>query len=149
MDIEEAYVKMAKASGIQVGDTVKVLRRAQSYEMGWDNAWPVKMDMYVGKTGVVKKNKIHAGFAVQFPNDEASWDFPFFVLEVVLKEKPIYQFRPFDRVLVRDYDDSQWTIEFFECKLKSGAFMCLHSSWKECIPYEGNESLLNTTDMPE
>ena len=149
MNIQEAYTKMAEVSGIQIGDTVKVLRKAKSYEMGWLSGWKEgRMDKYIGQTGIVEEDGKNAGFNIQFP-DATSWYFPFFVLEVVEKGKPSHHFQPFDRVLVRDYDDGKWTIEFFERKVKCGTFMCLHSSWKECIPYEGNESLLNTTDMPE
>jgi ABC-type transporter Mla subunit MlaD len=34
MDINEAYIVMQEASGLQVGDKVRVLRKAKSYEMG-------------------------------------------------------------------------------------------------------------------
>ncbi len=56
------------------------------------------------------------------------------------------QFKPFDKVLVRDRDDRKWGCDLF-CHLgdKEGVFVCISSWWKQCIPYEGNEHLLGTT----
>jgi len=49
MTIEDAYQTMQAASGIKVGDRVKVLRRAKSGEMGWHNYWVEGMDEMIGK----------------------------------------------------------------------------------------------------
>lgn len=56
--------------------------------------------------------------------------------------------KPFDKVLVRDCNSHVWNIQFFE-KYKSGKFpfICMgYNKYKECIPYEGNEHLLDTAD---
>ena len=57
--------------------------------------------------------------------------------------------KPFDKVLVR-VDNSYWRIQFFERinkKNKNYPFVCMKgSNYKQCIPYEGNEHLLGTTD---
>jgi|GEM_PF-1948540 len=60
-------------------------------------------------------------------------------------------FKPFDRVLVRDSDKDPWTIDIFIkfMKLMRRSYMCFTSFWCQCIPYEGNERLFNTTDVPE
>ena len=59
------------------------------------------------------------------------------------------EFKPFDRVLVRDDDDDEWHIDFFEGMNKDKdepyTYRCLNSLWYQCIPYEGNEHLLGTT----
>ena len=57
------------------------------------------------------------------------------------------ELKPFQRVLVRDLDRSEWRINFFEEKADN-YFYCLMGRWKHCIPYEGNEHLLGTTDSP-
>lgn len=60
-----------------------------------------------------------------------------------------YDFKPFDRVLVRDIDTDKWHIDLFQ---KDGGpehchrFECLAENWKQCIPYEGNKHLLGTTN---
>lgn len=61
-----------------------------------------------------------------------------------------HQFKPFDKVLVRDDDDTTWRCDFFShLGDKKGVFICLTTWWKQCIPYEGNEHLLGTTNKPE
>lgn len=59
-------------------------------------------------------------------------------------------FKPYDRVLVRDNDNQCWSPEFFAFfKLGSTLpYQCFGCSFKQCIPYEGNEHLLGTTDAP-
>lgn len=55
------------------------------------------------------------------------------------------EFKPFDKVLVRDDKEDQWSANIFSYQLR-GMFYCLGEGyWKYCIPYEGNESLLGTT----
>lgn len=76
------------------------------------------------------------------------------------KIKPHYDisnFNPFDKVLVRCSNDEEWMIEFY-CKYdtlvhtsphRDYPFMGIGDSYSQCIPYEGNEHLLGTTDMCE
>jgi hypothetical protein len=63
-----------------------------------------------------------------------------------------YNFKPFDKVLVRDKDTNQWQIDLFELNETGNSrykYKCLNSSWVQCIPYDGNEHLLGTTDSPQ
>ena len=60
-----------------------------------------------------------------------------------------HQFKPFDRVLVRDRNDREWGSDFFSHIAEDNRYICIYSWWKQCIPYEGNEHLLNTTNKPE
>lgn len=61
-------------------------------------------------------------------------------------EKTKCEFKTFDKVLVRDRDCDLWQISLFGYKNHN----CYHCSngyiWYQCIPYEGNEHLLGTTD---
>ncbi|MGL5958355.1 MAG: hypothetical protein ACRCZZ_07185, partial [Phocaeicola sp.] len=59
------------------------------------------------------------------------------------------KFKPFDRVLVR-CNDEEWSCDLFSHITKNDEYKytCLAMSWKQCIPYEGNEHLLGTTDKP-
>ena len=62
------------------------------------------------------------------------------------------EFKPFDRVLVRDSCDEEWGIDIFEkydCENAPYRNICLSSRWQQCIPYEGNEHLLGTTENVE
>ena len=57
------------------------------------------------------------------------------------------QFKPFEKVLVRDSYDDMWRASFFShIKEDNGRYVTTGLSWKFCIPYEGNEHLLGTTD---
>ena len=67
------------------------------------------------------------------------------VIEDIKKE---YQFKPFERVLVRDSKDSLWHIDLYEGMLGDDNeynYSCMAADWVYCIPYEGNEQLLGTT----
>jgi len=60
------------------------------------------------------------------------------------------EFKPFQKVLVRNKDYTPWRINLFD-SYEGGDFpyKCLTSLWSQCIPYEGNEHLLGTTKSPE
>lgn len=64
-------------------------------------------------------------------------------------QKPKYQFKPFDKVLVRDYEDRVWECSFFSRIDEDGSYRCINVGWKYCIPYEGNEHLLGTKTYPK
>lgn len=62
--------------------------------------------------------------------------------------KPKCQFKPFDKVLVRNYDDMVWSANYFSHYKDNNGYhyVCIDNSYIFCIPYEGNEHLLGTTD---
>lgn len=104
-------------SNFKVGDTVKITRKANSYENGWENSWATKMTDLVGKTGKVVGISTYNSrdVDVSVPG-YARFGFPEFVLEKVETEKPAPKlkedvklaatFHPGDRVRVTytDYE---------------------------------------------
>ena len=61
------------------------------------------------------------------------------------------EFKPFDKVLVRDFDDKEWKADFFSHnRLVDDSdyyFSCVGNMWRHCIPYnEETKHLLGTTD---
>lgn len=73
--------------------------------------------------------------------------------KMVVDLKPKVEFKPFDKVLVRNTDTEEWFPGFFE-KFDSTWNNPYHImnrrsmtdfAFKQCIPYIGNESLLGTT----
>jgi hypothetical protein len=62
-------------------------------------------------------------------------------------EKPKCEFKPFDKVLVRDRDCDLWQISLFGYENQNhNGYRCSNGcTWYQCIPYEGNEHLLGTT----
>lgn len=83
-----------------------------------------------------------------FPSeDQRDWS-KFVVPDKVHDKEPDqgHQFKPFERVLVRDGDFNKWEINFFSHIDEEGDYFCIRSYWKQCIPYEGNEHLLGTNN---
>lgn len=73
-------------------------------------------------------------------------------VEPVKVVKPKCSFKPFDKVLVRCNEDSVWRCELFShynTFNKQCPYVCLSSVYKYCIPYEGNQHLLGTTNNPK
>ena len=66
---------------------------------------------------------------------------------VDLKKK--VELKPFDKVLVRDNEDDIWEISLFGYKDEL-YYRCDNGiPWIQCIPYDGNEHLLGTTNNVE
>ena len=59
------------------------------------------------------------------------------------------KFKPFDRVLVRDFDNEEWMPKHYSRHLCGKHVVIGGSSWVQCIPVEGNEELCGTTGKPE
>ncbi len=74
------YAEEQEASGIKIGDEVKVTRVAASYTNGWEAGWE-GMDDFVGKIHKVYGVSGIWGFELEF-GGAAKW-FPYFVLEKV------------------------------------------------------------------
>lgn len=73
-----------------------------------------------------------------------------------IEEKPKYEFKPFDKVLVRDEDDKEWHISLFAREIVDDynglpyKYECSNGTlWDYCIHFEGNVCLLGTTENPE
>lgn len=67
------------------------------------------------------------------------------------EKAPQHEFKPFEKVLVRDNEREIWNPDIF-CKHepeREFEFVCFKECWKQCIPYEGNEHLLGTTEEPK
>lgn len=74
---------------------------------------------------------------------------------VVSGQETKTQFKTFDKVLVRDSDSERWQPAFFsvfkegDSEYKFGIiYLDVPAFYRQCIPYEGNEHLLGTTNKP-
>ena len=71
-----------------------------------------------------------------------SWDAK---KKAVVDLKSEVKLKPFDRVLVRNDKEDQWSANIFSYQVRD-MYHCLGEDyWRYCIPYIGNESLLGTT----
>lgn len=81
--LQEAYLTLHKACGIEVGDMVKVLRKAKRKEMGWFHSWSCHMDHLIGEEFDVREDRGNGGFEIWDEDADQAWVVPFFVLEKV------------------------------------------------------------------
>jgi len=81
-EINDAYLKLHRACGIKVGDKVKILRKAKTQEMGWDNAWVEPQNKTVGKILEVTGDSDDKGFYL----GSSIYAYPFYVLEKIPHE---------------------------------------------------------------
>lgn len=60
------------------------------------------------------------------------------------------EFKPYDKVLVRDDVKDFWKTDIYLSYVEKGCYhyRCTIGHYRLCIPYEGNEYLLGTTDSP-
>ncbi|KKM61557.1 hypothetical protein LCGC14_1530490 [marine sediment metagenome] len=87
MDIEKAYDVLQAASGIEVGDRVRVLRTNKHYELGSRAVAHSMKELEGGRAGIV--SRIDEGrIIVDMDNGVNVWHLPFFVLEVIKKAEP-------------------------------------------------------------
>lgn len=80
------------------------------------------------------------------------WDF---VKKELIKIEPkfdITTFKPFDKVLVRNFDyECVWRCTFYECFTRGMdyPFLTMHGLYKQCIPYnDETKHLVRTNEMP-
>lgn len=71
--------------------------------------------------------------------------------EYLLTKEKKCDFKPFDQVLVRASNLGNWNLHLFaRVREEEYKYECLGGlRYKECIPYQGNEHLLGTTENPE
>lgn len=65
-----------------------------------------------------------------------------------IEENKECELKPFDKVLVRAGQHIQWRANIFS-HIDGESYVCVDGKWKYCIPYEGNERLLGTSNDPE
>ena len=90
---------------------------------------------------VVNKNNEYNNYGIDFVLQD-DW-------ELAPNKFDITTLKPFDKVLVRDHNAQEWVASLFSNynEPKKYKYICVNGSgYAQCIPYEGNEHLLGTTD---
>lgn len=127
----------------------------------------IKSQFKVGDKVRVRPNDTHSHFVKQYDNCigkivgehheyfvvivTGAFQDQFLAEELELaEEKGKHEFKPFDKVLVRDGDEFTWKCGIFSHieGLNGYKFVVSSGYWRQCIPYEGNEHLVGTTDKP-
>ena len=80
----EDYLSEQKKCELKIGDVVKITRKAETYENGWNNAWVTpNMNRYVNQ---IHKINIITDVGI-FLEDCANFAFPYFILKKVSPKK--------------------------------------------------------------
>lgn len=112
----------------------------------------LEFENYIMKFDKDGKNMTAHKEPTLFPSKtQRDWS-KFIVPDQLNDQETKHQFKPFDKVLVRDTDDSKWNCDFFLKMIHDNhaKFKCIVcGAWAQCIPYEGNEHLFGTTNKPE
>lgn len=86
MDLKNAYNAMHKASGIEIGDKVRILRSWEPGELGTNWGNKQMFQEKVGKIGIVTRNSSPNGLGffnvkIDHESDESTgWGYPFFCI---------------------------------------------------------------------
>lgn len=107
-----------------------------------DDTYPLVFAITINGKELLKSHRKNGWFST----DESSYDI---ILEIE-EPKQECQFKPFDKVLVRDGDEQEWKCALFSHNTKNMyRFVASSLYWAQCIPYEGNEHLVGTTNKPK
>lgn len=114
-----------------------------------DDTYPLVFAITINGKELLKSHRKNGWFST----DESSYD----IMIEIEEPKQECQFKPFDKVLVRDEDNGYriWNAAFYS-HFYIGRDNGYHVTTAgdlyldgEIIPYEGNEHLLGTTDKPK
>lgn len=96
--------------------------------------------LYVNQEGAIQSGSWMGSF-VDMSNREENVD-KVLAMTPISEDDEACQFSAYDRVLVRDREDQQWSIDLF-VRMVEGSYKyeCFRDSYKCCIPYAGNEHL--------
>lgn len=108
---EERAKKWIEKNNIKTRDYVKVTKKAESNEEGWNGIWYNEMNDCIGKAlKVLAINSLRG--LISLDCDDTVYDFPYFVLEKA--EKPESQYVPFEskEEFVRRYTEVKEGADF-------------------------------------
>lgn len=132
-----------KKSGYKYNPLTNKLEKLQKFKIG--DRIKHKTDRWSANRTIKSYNKDIGYFTTMNDwvriEDQDNW-------ELVPNKFDITTLKTFDKVLVRCSDNGYWQPQFFS-KFRSKSefpFECTYNSWRQCIPYEGNEHLSDTTN---
>lgn len=114
-----------------------------------DTEYPIKISHIRGDAEFARNGKYYneyGGECVLFPSkDQRDWS----KFKMPVEKFDYNTLQPFDKILVRDSDDSFWKCNFLSHMSKHTAY-CVGSYWIQMIPYNGEtKHLVGTTDRPD
>lgn len=132
-----------KANGYKWNEETKTLEKLPTFKVG-DKI--KHKDTVLTITTVQTNNYIVEdeidNFGILMFSQQDKW-------ELVPNKFDITTLKPFDKVLVRDHNAQEWVASLFSNynEPKKYKYICVNGNgYAQCIPYEGNEHLLGTTN---
>ena len=151
LDIEKAEFKDGDVITImpQIGDKLIYLFKAEDSEKYYGHAFLdgniaiINEDSYCQKDFCTARSSTDEEKQQLFDalaKKGKAWDAE---KKQIVDLKPKIELKPFDKVLVRDSKSDNWSANLFGYIDKDGYYHCVYANWAYCIPYIGNESLLD------
>lgn len=145
---KQNFIEHLKGTKVYVaGKGNEIVERLLELCFSWDEETDKKDNaaypfLYVSREGM----KFTFGDNMEYFQLDESKEIP---AEYIL-DTMFCDFNPFDRVLVRDHPEDAWRCDLFSHTDDNdpNPFYCVGNIWKDCIPFEGNEHLMGTTDKP-
>lgn len=149
LEIEKTQPEFKDGDIVVYGESVAICRRFYKHTLSF---YVSLNEMF----GLLFANEVESSEEYRFATEEEkqqlfdalekegkAWDAEKKQIVDIKKE---HQFKPFEKVLVRDSIDDVWRASFFShIKENDGRYVTTCVTWKFCIPYIGNESLVGTT----
>lgn len=141
-----SHYVLAKGNGYQWNAENKTLENLIKPRFTVGDKIKYKGDDAIGRIEKIEDNVYHVDYGyddgVVYVGLKSQDDY-----ELVPNKFDITTLKPFDKVLVRDNDEQLWSADLFGFYGKTlYPFMCVGHYTNQCVPYEGNEHLLGTTD---
>ena len=128
-----------KEHGYKWNSYTKTLEKLPMFKVG-DRIKPIGSDRHhIIKNIKIDRYILNDGSFLKF-TDEHHFELSKFDITIL---------KPFDKVLVRPDNKHRWSIQFFERlnNILKDAFVCMGGvRYHQCIPFKGNEHLLNTAN---
>ena len=112
--------------------------------------YPIEVNCDIGQLTFTRDGRLYDEFpdceCVLFPSkDQRDWS----KFKMPVKKFNYDTLHPFDKVLVRDSDNSFWKCNFLSHMFNHIAY-CIGSYWDQMIPYnDETKHLVGTTDRPD
>ena len=145
-DEKQKLFDAIKANGYKWNSITRILERLPKFKVGNRIKSVISSSYYTVVD--IKNNQ----YFIKQDTEKYPYQIPFsneIYYELVPNKFDIITLKPFDKVLVRNYNYDIWKASFWGCLIDSEHGFkhdTIRGCYKQCIPYEGNEHLLGTTD---
>lgn len=152
MKKEEAIAKLSNTKVYVDGKSKEIQEKLFEIGFRWRNTGEVFVE-FVDRPFIIINGDMFLGhdndmtYFGRHQNKEVKADD---ILSITIDNE--YEFKPFDRVLVRSADNYIWQGSFISHIAKNDThgwrIYTMTGYWSQIIPFEGNEHLVGTSDSP-